>query len=173
MTSSEEAATADRPPTIYEWAGGRDAFRRWLDAFYDAVEADELLAPLFGGKVSEEHRDHVTTWWCEVMGGPAGYTAHHGGYERMLGRHRGLAITPEQRLRFVTLLSRAADAAQLARRSGVPGRDHGLRRVGHAARAGELAAGRPGRPARARAAVGLGRGAAVPPGSVIVSRSAA
>ena len=120
MTSSDEAATAGQPPTIYEWAGGRDAFRRWLDAFYDAVEGDELLAPLFGGKVSEEHRDHVTTWWCEVMGGPAGYTAHHGGYERMLGRHRGLAITPEQRLRFVTLLSRAADAVEcpLIRNSG-------------------------------------------------------
>jgi len=100
-------------PTIYEWAGGRDAFRRWLDAFYDAVEADELLAPLFGGTVSEEHRDHVTTWWSEVMGGPAAYTEHHGGYEHVLGRHRGLAITPEQRLRFVTLLSRAADVAQL------------------------------------------------------------
>ena len=100
-------------PTIYEWAGGRDAFRRWLDAFYDAVEADELLAPLFGGTVSEEHRDHVTTWWCEVMGGPAGYTAHHGGYEHMLARHRGLAITPEQRFRFASLLSIAADDADL------------------------------------------------------------
>jgi len=113
VTSSEDAAAANQSPTIYEWAGGRDAFRRWLDAFYDAVEGDELLAPLFGGEVSEEHRDHVTTWWCEVMGGPAAYTEHHGGYDRMLGRHRGLAITPEQRLRFVTLLSRAADAAQL------------------------------------------------------------
>ena len=113
MTSSEDAAAADQPPTIYEWAGGRDAFRRWLDAFYDAVEDDELLAPLFGGKVCEEHRDHVTTWWSEVMGGPAAYTEHHGGYEHMLGQHRGLAITPEQRLRFVTLLSRSADVAQL------------------------------------------------------------
>ena len=31
----------------------------------------------------------------------------------MLAKHRGLAITPEQRLRFVTLLSRAADDAGL------------------------------------------------------------
>ena len=31
----------------------------------------------------------------------------------MLARHRGLSITPEQRLHFVTLLSRAADDAQL------------------------------------------------------------
>ena len=31
----------------------------------------------------------------------------------MLGRHRGLAIAPEQRLRFVTLLSTAADDVEL------------------------------------------------------------
>ena len=100
-------------PTIYEWAGGRPAFERWLNAFYDLVEDDDLLAPVFGGRVTADHRDAVTTWWCEVMGGPAAYTTDRGGYEHMLSRHRGLAISSEQRLRFVTLLSRAADAAGL------------------------------------------------------------
>jgi hemoglobin len=47
------------------------------------------------------------------MGGPATYTDTLGGYEHMLAKHRDLAIAPEQRLRFVTLLSRAADAAGL------------------------------------------------------------
>jgi hemoglobin len=97
-------------PTIYEWGGGRAAFARLLNAFYDLVEGEPLLAPLFGGTVSREHRDHVTDWWCEVMGGPAVYTERRGGYEHMLARHRGLAIDGEARLRFVTLLSRAADA---------------------------------------------------------------
>ncbi len=100
-------------PTIYEWGGGREAFARWLDAFYDLVEGDELLAPVFGGKVTAEHRDHVTTWWCEVMGGPDAYTAELGGYEHMVAKHRGLAISDDRRLRFVTLLSRAADVAGL------------------------------------------------------------
>jgi len=36
-----------------------------------------------------------------------------GGYERMLDAHRGLAITPEQRLRFASLMSAAADDAAL------------------------------------------------------------
>jgi hemoglobin len=98
-------------PTIYEWGGGREAFARWLNAFYDLVEAEPLLAPLFGGTVSQEHREHVTDWWCEVMGGPAVYTDARGGYEHMLAKHRGLAIDGEARLAFVTLLSRAADAA--------------------------------------------------------------
>ena len=63
--------------------------------------------------MTEDHRRHVTLWWSEVMGGPARYTEDHGGYEYMLAKHRGLAITAEQRLRFVTLLSRAADLAEL------------------------------------------------------------
>jgi hemoglobin len=104
---------ADDTPTIYDWGGGRPAFERWLNALYDLVEEDELIAPLFGGRVSEEHRRNVTTWWCEVMGGPAAYSEDHGGYPHMIAKHRDLAITPEQRLRFVTLLSRAADQAEL------------------------------------------------------------
>ena len=47
------------------------------------------------------------------MGGPADYTAELGGYPAMLRRHRGLAITPEQRRLFVELLSRAADEVEL------------------------------------------------------------
>ena len=80
-------------PTIYAWAGGREAFARWLNRFYDLIEEESPeIAALFGGRVSEAHRAHVTEWWCEVMGGPPAYTEHHGGYEHMLSRHRGLAI---------------------------------------------------------------------------------
>ena len=100
-------------PTLYEWAGGREALERMLNAFYDRVEGDELLAPLFGGAVSAAHREAVTAWWGEVFGGPAEYTARHGGYENMLARHRGLGIGPAQRRRFVELLSLAADDAAL------------------------------------------------------------
>jgi hemoglobin len=99
--------------TLFDWAGGEAAFRRLIDAFYDRVEADELLSPVFPGGVHEEHRRHVTAWWCEVFGGPARYTEELGGYERMVAKHRGLAITPEQRFRFASLMSLAADDAGL------------------------------------------------------------
>jgi hemoglobin len=99
--------------TLYEWAGGEAAFERLINAFYDRLEHDELLSPLFPGGVGEQHRRHVTSWWCEVFGGPARYTAELGGYERMLASHRDLAITPEQRFRFASLMSLAADDADL------------------------------------------------------------
>jgi hemoglobin len=100
-------------PTLYEWAGGGEAFERLINAFYDRVERDELLSPLFPGGVGEEHRRNVVSWWCEVFGGPARYTDELGGYPRMVGKHRNLGITPEQRFRFASLMSLAADDAKL------------------------------------------------------------
>ena len=104
--------TEDEPPSLYAWAGGTDAFRRLIDAFYDRVEADDLLSPLVPGGVSQDHRAHVVLCWVEVFGGPADYTPL-GGYQRMLDHHRGLGITVEQRFRFASLMSLAADDAGL------------------------------------------------------------
>ncbi len=98
-------------PTLYEWAGGQAAFDRLINAFYDRVEADELLSPFFPGGVHREHRRHVAMWWGEVFGGPAAYTEELGGYERMLHKHIDLDITNEQRFRFASLMSLAADDA--------------------------------------------------------------
>ena len=63
-------ADSPEPPTLFEWAGGREAFERLIEAFYDRMEGDELISPLFPGGVSREHRDHVILWWIEVFGGP-------------------------------------------------------------------------------------------------------
>jgi hemoglobin len=106
-------AESDQPPTLYEWAGGREAFERLMNNFYDRVEEDELISPLFPGGVSREHRHNVTLWWSEVFGGPADYTEQLGGYHRMVNKHKDLAISPEQRRRFVMLMSLAADDAGL------------------------------------------------------------
>jgi hemoglobin len=100
-------------PTLYEWAGGREAFDRMINAFYDRVEQDNLLSPFFPGGVHDEHRRNVASWWSEVFGGPAVYTEQLGGYERMLNKHLGLGITDEQRFRFASLMSLAADDAEM------------------------------------------------------------
>jgi hemoglobin len=55
----------------------------------------------------------VIAWWSEVFGGPNRYSDELGGYENMVARHRDLGITPEQRLRFTTLMNLAADDAGL------------------------------------------------------------
>jgi hemoglobin len=104
---------AGATPSLHEWAGGTEAVRRLIDAFYDRVEGDDLLSGFFPGGVREEHRAHVAAWWTEVLGGPDVYTRELGGYERMLAHHRDLAITAAQRHRFASLMSLAADDADL------------------------------------------------------------
>jgi hemoglobin len=104
---------SDNEPTLYEWAGGSAAFQRLINAFYDRVEQDELLSPLFPGAVTRHHREHVITWWSEVFGGPADYTQKLGGYSAMVVKHRNLDIGADQRFRFASLMSLAADDAGL------------------------------------------------------------
>ena len=110
MTSVGSSAMAT--PTLYEWAGGRPAFDRLTEAFYRRVRKDDILGPVFA-HMPEDHPSHVATWLAEVFGGPADYTDGHGGYAHMLSKHLGLAITEEQRFRWVQLIAQAADEAGL------------------------------------------------------------
>lgn len=103
---------ADNTPTLYEWAGGEDAFVRLCEIFYRDVMTDDLLGPVFAG-MDPSHPAHVALWLAEVFGGPARYTSERGGYSHMLGKHLGKAITEKQRRRWVSLIQDAADEAGL------------------------------------------------------------
>jgi hemoglobin len=99
-------------PTLYEWAGGSEAFERLTAAFYEKVRQDDLLEPVFRG-MDAEHPHHVAVWLAEVFGGPPLYTQEHGGYPHMLSKHHGLSITEAHRRRWVSLICDAADDAGL------------------------------------------------------------
>lgn len=100
-------------PTLYEWAGGYEAFERLFEHFYDLVLQDELIGPLFAD-MDPRHAQHVAVWLSETFGGPSDYTDHHGGYENMLAHHIDKALTEPQRRRWVNLLMDAADGVGLA-----------------------------------------------------------
>ncbi|MFD6419361.1 group II truncated hemoglobin [Streptomyces sp. NPDC060194] len=91
---------------------GAEAFARLTDAFYARVVKDEVLAPVFDG-MSPDHAAHVALWLGEVFGGPAVYTAEHGGCPAMLAHHLDRALTEAQRSRWVALLTAAADEVGL------------------------------------------------------------
>lgn len=100
------------PPSLYEWAGGTEAFIKLCDAFYRLVLADELLAPMFAS-MDAQHVRYVALWLAEVFGGPAAYSAERGGYGPMVERHVGRGITEPQRRRWVNLMMDAADEVGL------------------------------------------------------------
>ncbi|MGW2616742.1 globin domain-containing protein [Streptomyces sp. NPDC001500] len=99
-------------PTLYEWAGGAEAFARLTEAFYAKVLQDDLLAPVFAG-LAPEHAEHVALWLAEVFGGPQTYSATQGGHSHMVAQHFGRDITEPQRRRWVDLIQDAADEAAL------------------------------------------------------------
>ncbi|MEU4348694.1 group II truncated hemoglobin [Streptomyces sp. NPDC023838] len=99
-------------PSVYEWMGGQEALDRLTEVFYGHVHKDPVLAPVFAAAPAE-HAHHVAIWLAEVFGGPADYTAAHGGHDHMAGRHLGRGITEEQRRRWIALLMDAADEVGL------------------------------------------------------------
>ena len=67
---SGDGAMSSPPPTLYEWAGGSEAFERLTAVFYEKVLQDDVLEPVFRG-MDSEHPHHVAVWLAEVFGGPA------------------------------------------------------------------------------------------------------
>ena len=99
-------------PSLYDWAGGAEAFEALFTAFYDRVAEDPVLAPVFAG-MNPAHPRHVAAWLGEVLGGPKVYSERHGGHPHMVSRHVGRALTEQQRRAWVSLLLDTADQVGL------------------------------------------------------------
>ncbi len=153
------------PPTLYEWAGGAEALGRLTEIFYGKVREDALLEPVFR-EMDRKHPQYVAMWLGEVFGGPPRYTEERGGYPHMMHKHLNRALTEEMRRRWVNLICRCCGRGWPAGRPRVPLGLRRLHRVGHAYRGRQLAAWCVAARAGARAALGLGRGAALQPGDV-------
>ena len=96
-------------PSLYEVAGGEAGLHLVEELFYRSVLADPVLQPLFGAG-RPEHVDHLTAFTAESFGGPDRFTRELG-FAHLIAVHRGLAITEEQRQRFVELYLTALDRA--------------------------------------------------------------
>jgi truncated hemoglobin YjbI len=110
---SEEPKRPDDEPTLYDWAGGYPALLRMTKIFYGTyVPEDPLLGPLFAD-MAPDHPERVASWLSEVFGGPSSYAERYGDYDRMVSRHVGRGLREEQRARWVQLLIKSADDAEL------------------------------------------------------------
>jgi hemoglobin len=98
--------------TMLDHIGGRERLKAFVEHFHHAVMADDLLSEMFA-RGSSTHSAHLLAFFEEVMGGRKAYTERHNGVEGLFDAHAGLAITDAQRRRFVALMLKAADEAQL------------------------------------------------------------
>ncbi|HET7792883.1 MAG TPA: group II truncated hemoglobin [Rhizobacter sp.] len=95
-------------PTLYDWLGGIQALNRLTNRFYERVRDNAILAPVFA-HMGGEHPQHVAAFLAEVLGGPADYSARHGGHPHMIQQHLNRHLTQVQRREWVGLLLDTAD----------------------------------------------------------------
>jgi CDGSH-type Zn-finger protein/truncated hemoglobin YjbI len=99
-----DPARDGRPPSLFEWAGGRPALTRMTRLLYEKhVPADPLLGPLFAGMPPGYARSEAGRMG-EAFGGPARPDGE--AFQRP-------PFSEEQRARWVALAGRAADEAAL------------------------------------------------------------
>ena len=100
-------------PSIYEFAGGDDAFLALAAATTERCLADAELNHAFAQDLSPRHNENLAAYWAEVFGGPDSYSRSLGGHSGMLSIHAGHGTPEEWGDRFETCFIQAIDDAQL------------------------------------------------------------
>jgi hemoglobin len=95
--------------TIYELAGGDAKFRRMVDIFYERVERDPLLRPLFPDDLAPG-KEHQFLFITQYFGGPPRYNTLRG-HPRLRMRHTPFRIGQAERDAWAGHMLAAIDEA--------------------------------------------------------------
>ncbi|MGH7764490.1 MAG: group II truncated hemoglobin [Candidatus Dormibacteraceae bacterium] len=106
-------AKAERRLSIYEFAGGRQAFLALAAAHHQLCLDDPELNHPFSHPSHPLHIERLAEYWAEVFGGPPRYSESAGGHSAMLEIHAGKGAGEDYGQRFVACFVRAADDAGL------------------------------------------------------------
>jgi hemoglobin len=99
--------------TIFEAAGGRDAFLRLAAAHHRRCLADPVLSHPFSHPGHPQHLERLAGYWGEVFGGPPLYSEAAGGQSAMLAIHAQTQAEPDLGDRFLACFVGALDEAGL------------------------------------------------------------
>jgi hemoglobin len=91
---------------------GEDGFVRLIRAFYAQVPADPILGPMYPQNDLAGAEQRLREFLIGRFGGPPRYIEQRG-HPRLRMRHNPFTIDVAARDRWVTLMDRALDAAQL------------------------------------------------------------
>jgi hemoglobin len=101
-------------PTLYDYAGGEQAFLRLAEAHHARCIADpELNHPFSHDGLDPEHVSRLAAYWAEVMGGPPRFTQECADQSTLLRMHAGNGDMGDLGRRFVECFVAAADDAGL------------------------------------------------------------
>ncbi len=91
---------------------GEDGFARLVRAFYAQVPADEVLGPMYPPDDLAGAEERLRDFLVVRFGGPPRYLEQRG-HPRLRMRHMPFAIDQRARDRWMTLMERALQDAQL------------------------------------------------------------
>ena len=115
--SSGDARLCNAPPvrpTLYELAGGDDAFLALARAHHANCLADpELNHPFSRDDQHPQHVERLAAYWAEVLGGPPAYSESCGDEAGVLVMHAGNGDMGDLGERFLDCFVRALDDAGL------------------------------------------------------------
>ena len=100
-------------PTLYEFAGGAPAMLALARANHERCLADPSLQHPFSHTGHPEHIERLATYWGEVLGGPADYSATCGGEAHLLRIHAHNGADDDFGARFLACFTAAIDDAGL------------------------------------------------------------
>jgi hemoglobin len=101
-------------PTLYEFAGGDDAFLALATAHHARCLADpELNHPFSHSDLDPDHVRRLAAYWAEVLGGPPRYSALPADQSSLQRMHAGNGEMSDLGRRFVACFVAAADDAGL------------------------------------------------------------
>jgi hemoglobin len=105
--------TASVAPTIFEAAGGEQAFLDLAHAWHERVIADPVVSHAFSHGYHPQHTERLAAYWAEALGGPPRFTQSIGDETSVVRMHAGNGEHHEMDERAQTCFAQALDDAQL------------------------------------------------------------
>lgn len=96
--------------TIFEAAGGEDFFISLVDRFYNSVEEDPLLSPMYPPDDMDGARRRLYLFLIQYFGGPDTYSQERG-HPRLRARHMPFAIGQAERDAWMKHMRDSLEAA--------------------------------------------------------------
>lgn len=104
-------ASESTPVSVYDAVGGMPWFVGLIDRFYDAIETDPVLRPLYPDDLTES-RDHMVKFLAQYWGGPTTYSEERG-HPRLRMRHAPFVITDLEHDHWLTHMNAAVSSGDL------------------------------------------------------------
>ena len=100
--------------TIYEAAGGRQAFIALAHAWHARCLADPIVSHAFSHGFHPKHSERLAAYWAEALGGPTRYSNLYGNESTVVRMHSGNGPHQEMDRRAIACFDEALADVGLA-----------------------------------------------------------